>query len=271
MTTPLKNTNLTLIFLALASTSAVAHDSYNFDIQYNHRTIEFETNQGVQSFWSKKTESSDWDFNYYFNDVDIERGPLNEAAFINRASKVGFVLGGNNDYADIEYYGRDHDFYFRMQYGDFEGSKFDLGWMVQDNWLIALTSARGATETEVGLYSKRLITLNNGDMLNFELGYDGANYSTAYGEDVGQYYIGADYYLDRDLSVGVTLSNNKRDEPGAERFIGYEARIDWFAFDGLSFGFSYQGNTADTLHNPHGSNGDIDIDHTYNATMNFRF
>ena len=162
---------------------------------------------------------------YYFNAVQVKNSPLNEAAFLDRASNINANLS-YTDYdsievtsfgVGIEYYIPNSDFYLSgnvgqtaidTDLGDFDTTTYsaELGYLPMPGLLVAVGLAgydndedddvnptlRAKYVTQVGAYD-----------MNFEAG-------ATFGDD-NAYGIGTDLYLDKTLSVGLGFSGSDAD------------------------------------------------------------
>jgi len=166
---------------------------------------------------------------YYFAPVDVKDYPLAEAAFMNRASNVNAAVGygKNNDVkvttlgAGIEYYVPDSDFYAsadaaraEVKNGNVKASdnlySAEVGMLPMPNLLIAVGVAGNSDNTDPTLRAKYVYKVGANDV-NLE-----ANASFG---DLDQFGIGADYYIDRTLSVGAAYNDD-----GNEDSFGIRAR-----------------------------------------------
>ena len=157
------------------------------------------------------------DGTYYFNPVQVKNSPLNEAAFLNRASNVNGALSYVDDsetfgiHAGIEYLVPNSDFYlsgnishFDNDFGDLTGYAAEVGYLPAPGLLVALGLV-GISEDNVydeidpTLRAKYVTQVGAYDM-NFEAG-------ASFG-DIDAYNLGADLYLDKTFSVGLGFSDS---------------------------------------------------------------
>ena len=162
------------------------------------------------------------DGTYYFNPVQVKNSPLNEAAFLNRASNVNAEVSYiDYDFYDVtsfdvgvEYYVPNSDFYINgnigqvsqdTPIGDFDTTVYaaEVGYLPVPGLLLALglqgydndagddidPTVRAKYVTKVGQYD-----------MNFE--------GDATFGDLDAYSLGADLYLDKTLSVGLGFSDS---------------------------------------------------------------
>lgn len=166
------------------------------------------------------------DGTYYFNPVQVKNNPLNEAAFLDRASNVnGAISYIDYDLSDIttfgagvEYFVPNSDFYVsanigQTQLGSDDSEDFDtttynaeVGYLPAPGLLVAVgltgfdndlgddvdPTLRAKYVTQVGAYD-----------MNFE---GGATFG-----DINAYGLGADVYLDKTFSVGAGFSGSDAD------------------------------------------------------------
>lgn len=200
------------------------------------------------------------DGTYYFNPVQVKNNPLNEAAFLDRASNInGAISYIDYDYSDtttfgvgIEYFVPNSDFYVsagigQVQQGidgeeDFDNTVYnaELGYLPAPGLLIAVGLAGFdndyADDVDPTLRAKYVTQVGAYDM-NFEA-------ATSFG-DVDAYGLGADLYLDKTFSVGLGYSDNDAEGSNdvfslrAKKFftqqISLEGSVD-FADEGNVFG-----------------------------------
>ncbi|PJI34853.1 putative porin [Acinetobacter pseudolwoffii] len=157
------------------------------------------------------------DGTYYFNSVQVKNSPLNEAAFLNRASNVNGVLSYQDDSdtfgigAGIEYFVPNSDFYlsgnithFDNDAGDITGYAAEAGYLPVPGLLVALglvgiSKDNADDEIDPTLRAKYVTQVGQYDM-NFE---GGASFG-----DIDAYNLGADLYLDKTFSVGLGFSDS---------------------------------------------------------------
>lgn len=164
------------------------------------------------------------DGTYYFKPVQTRDAPLAEAAFLDRASNVNahykYSDIGNTDVHQYgigaEYFVPNSNFYLNGEIGreDIKRSYFndndttlysaELGYFVTPNLLIAAGVKGYDNDYHDGadptLRAKYVAQLSEGRAINLEAG-------AAFG-DLDEFNVGADYYFDRTLSVGVDYYDN---------------------------------------------------------------
>lgn len=162
------------------------------------------------------------DGTYYFNPVQIKNSPLNEAAFLNRASNVNAGVSyfdyDNYDVTSfgvgIEYYIPNSDFYVSgnigqvsedYPIGDFDTTVYaaEVGYLPAPGLLVALGlqgyDNDAGDDIDPTIRAKYVTQVSGYDM-NFE---GGATFG-----DLDAYNLAADLYLDKTLSVGLGFSDS---------------------------------------------------------------
>lgn len=195
------------------------------------------------------------DGTYYFKPVQTRNSPLNEAAFLDRASNVNasFHYGDNKGTKDtdfnagVEYFVPNSDFYVSGRAGrdetkvnkaDFKNRVTtygaEVGYLPAPGLLLAIgvTGYEAKTDTnnhrvktdgaDPTVRAKYVTQVGNFDM-NFEA-------AGAFG-DLDEYSVRSDLYLDKTLSVGVDYYNNdltKADEWGisAKKFFNQNVSLE---------------------------------------------
>lgn len=198
------------------------------------------------------------DGTYYFNPVQVKNSPLNEAAFLNRASNINAAVSYiDYDLFDVttfnvgvEYFVPNSDFYVSgnigqsstdTQIGDDDTTIYsaELGYLPVPGLLLAVGLAGYDNDTDDDvdptLRAKYVTQVGQYDM-NFE---GGASFG-----DLDTYSLGADLYLDKTFSVGLGYSDSDIDNSDvftirAKKFfnqqVSLEGSID-FADEGNIFG-----------------------------------
>jgi len=162
------------------------------------------------------------DGTYYFNPVQIKNSPLNEAAFLNRASNVNAEIS-YLDYdaydvttfgVGVEYYVPNSDFYVSgnigqvsedTPLGDFDTTVYsaEVGYLPAPGLLVALGlqgyDNDAGDDIDPTIRAKYVTQVSGYDM-NFE---GGATFG-----DLDAYNLAADLYLDKTLSVGLGFSDS---------------------------------------------------------------
>ncbi|NNG99554.1 putative porin [Acinetobacter sp. ANC 5414] len=165
------------------------------------------------------------DGSYYFNPVQVKNSPLNEAAFLNRASNINAEVSYiDYDLFDvttfnvgIEYFVPNSDFYVSgsvgqsttdTPIGDFDTTRYtaELGYLPISGLLIAAGIAgfdNDATDDVDPTLRAKYVTQVGAYDMNFEGG-------ATFGDD-NLYNLGTDLYLDKTLSVGLGFSGSDAD------------------------------------------------------------
>lgn len=157
------------------------------------------------------------DGTHYFSPVQIKNYPLNEAAFLNRASNINGALSYVDDseifgiQAGIEYFVPNSDFYlsgslshFDNDFGDLTSYSAEAGYLPVPGLLVALgligiSEDDADDEIDPTLRAKYVTQVGTYDM-NFEAG-------ASFG-DIDAYNLGADLYLDKTFSVGIGYTDS---------------------------------------------------------------
>lgn len=198
------------------------------------------------------------DGTYYFNPVQVKNSPLNEAAFLNRASNINAAVSYiDYDLFDVttfnvgvEYFVPNSDFYVSGNIGqsstdtpigddDTTIYSAELGYLLVPGLLLAVGLAGydndAGDDVDPTLRAKYVTQVGQYDM-NFE---GGASFG-----DLDAYSLGADLYLDKTFSVGLGYSDSDIDNSDvftirAKKFfnqqVSLEGSID-FADEGNIFG-----------------------------------
>ena len=201
--------------LSVCAFSATAH-AYQAEVGGSYTFTDFDNNSDTHSFGVDGT--------YYFKPVQTRNAPLNEAAFLDRASnasaKVDYAdnSGVKNSYfgAGVEVFIPDSDFYASAHAGRDElkvknaGKNrvttygAEVGYLPTPGLLLALgvtgyDQKDGKDGADPTVRAKYVTQVGQHDM-NFEA-------AGAFG-DLDEYSVRADYYIDKTLSVGVDYYNN---------------------------------------------------------------
>ena len=194
---------------------------------------------------------------YYFKPVQVRNSPLNEAAFLDRASNINADLS-NTDFDDfdittfnvgVEYFVPNTDFYLSAGIGqttieedgfeDFDTTTYtaEVGYLPVSGLLIAAGIAGfdndDTDDSDATLRAKYVTQVGAYDM-NFEGGVVFA--------DDEIFTLGTDLYLDKTFSIGLGYTDDGEDDSfqiRAKKFfnqqVSLEGAID-FADDGNVFG-----------------------------------
>ena len=211
---------LRLATALITSLVAMSANAYQAEVGANFNIIDPDAGDSANSFGL--------DGAYYFAPVQNKNGPLNEAAFLNRASNVNaqFQYADNDNVevstitAGIEYYVPNSDFYVSGSIGryneevdgtttvDYDQTYYsaEVGFFPVANLLVAagLTGYDDDTDDDVDptLRAKYVTQLGNYDV-NLEA-------ITSFG-DVDYYSLGGDVYFDSTFSVGAAYSDTNDD------------------------------------------------------------
>src|SRR5690606_6177276 len=198
------------------------------------------------------------DGTYYFNPVQVKNSPLNEAAFLNRASNINAAVSYiDYDLFDVttfnvgvEYFVPNSDFYVSgnigqsstdTPIGDDDTTLYsaELGYLPVPGLWVAVGLAGydndAGDDVDPTLRAKYVTQVGQYDM-NFE---GGASFG-----DLDAYILGADLYLDKTFSVGLGFSDSDLENSDvftirAKKFftqqVSLEGSID-FADEGNIFG-----------------------------------
>ena len=162
------------------------------------------------------------DGTYYFNPVQVKNSPLNEAAFLNRASNINAAVSYiDYDLFDVttfnvgvEYFVPNSDFYVSgnigqsstdTPIGDDDTTLYsaELGYLPVPGLLVAVGLAGydndAGDDVDPTLRAKYVSQVGAYDM-NFE---GGASFG-----DLDAYNLGADLYLDKTFSIGLGFSDS---------------------------------------------------------------
>ncbi len=166
------------------------------------------------------------DGTFYFNPVQVKNSPLNESAFLNRASNVNaeisyidFDVAESTSFGiGVEYFVPNTDFYVSAGIGqttvEFDGFDFDttnytaeLGYLPVSGLLIAAGIVGfdndEADNTDATLRAKYVTQVGAYDM-NFEGGVVFA--------DDEMFTLGTDLYLDKTFSIGLGYTDDGEDD-----------------------------------------------------------
>lgn len=168
------------------------------------------------------------DGTYYFAPVQTKNGPLNEAAFLNRASNIHGELSYDDLSEDtavsagVEYYVPNTDFYLSADLGtdgaDTTTYAAEVGYLPASNFLVAVGIAGadvdgGDNDSDPTLRAKYVTNLSGFDV-NLEGGL-------VFGDDTA-FNLGGDVYLDKTFSVGAGYADSGVD--GADGVFSIRAK-----------------------------------------------
>jgi predicted porin len=150
---------------------------------------------------------------HYFAPVDTSKGPLAEAAFLDRSNEVnlGYIRAETDDFGNAStwvlggrYQIEDSGLFINASTLQFNGSDaavydLGLGYYISNDWTVSIDTAfdDDIEYTGLALSTKKLLTLGGDRFLNLE--------ATINVPDEGDdsYVVGADYYFTKNLSVGL--------------------------------------------------------------------
>ncbi|TXJ10119.1 MAG: putative porin [Acinetobacter sp.] len=154
------------------------------------------------------------DGTYYFAPVQTKNGPLNEAAFLNRASNIHGALSYDDlsentaVAAGVEYFVPNSDFYLHADLGtdgeDVTTYAAEVGYLPVSNFLVAVGIAGadvdgGSNESDPTLRAKYVTNLGG-----FDVNLEG---DLVFGDDTA-FGLGGDVYLDKTFSVGAGYADD---------------------------------------------------------------
>jgi len=193
-----------LVVSALVTSLAVGADEYQFDVsgsidRTNSDYFSDDTGVGIG-------------IQFHFVPVDTSKGPLAEAAFINKSSNI-YAVQYSHDLPDSDFtllggevYIPNTMFYLGMDYAYFPGTGGETAWGIKAgvtpiDGLLVTTSFYEDVDYEPNLTAKYLLPLNNGNTLvlngNFEQSDD-------FGDTVR---AGLDYYFSRNTGLGFNITD----------------------------------------------------------------
>ena len=226
-----------LLATAIAALSISAAQAYQAELNGNVSYDSIDAQGGSNDVYGVGVGGT-----YYFNQVSGKTGPLAEAAFIERASNVNASLGyaqndgyhtkANNFSVGGEFYVPNSDFYAAAtagrtntkvkgfkQFGENDYS-LQVGMLPITNLLLTVGVARVDTnnndETDPTISAKYLTKIGNNDV-NFQG-------NALFGDNVNQYAVSGDYYLDRTFSVGASYKLETLDHADDQYSVGINAR-----------------------------------------------
>ena len=225
--------------ISLALSAAAAASDYQFELGGEYQDLD------VAKAWSA-------DFRWYFQPVTLGTGPLAEAAFLNRASNIG--LGylrdtkGDFDAFGINaeaYFG---DFYLASKYNrvsfaaSFDNYGLTVGRMLGDRTRVTLGFERTELpfDQNFDIYAlgvKHLAQFAGNTALNLEAEAGVARN----GSSEFAYQLGADYYLNRMLSIGAKYGGVGSDD-------GWGLRARYFFTPRVSAGVEYSREDGDNTY-----------------------
>lgn len=239
--------------------SAAAQADYQWEVGSGYSAGEIETNFGdadVDVFSAYG--------DYYLESVDTSKGPLGEAAFLDRASSVsanfsnGEIDADDGGDADISGYGLDGRYVWKdsgwlvdlgYQQDEIENEETDTfsiggGKYILENTALVLSYANvdadNAGEADVyGLDVEQLWDLQQG-ALKLEAGYARTDYENI--DDSDTFALGGTYYLNNNLGFGASYSNSDSDDAEIDTWRLYG---EWFINDQADVSLGYESTEED--------------------------
>lgn len=191
---------------------------------------------------------------FYLDSVDTSKGPLGEAAFIDRASNVGLTasygeLDGDGFDSDVYSYGVNGRYIFGdggwIVDGSFQRDETDnvkingvdfnndlevdtysvgFGKYIFENTTLVATYASADVDnggdTDGGyLDIEHLCLLDNGGALKVGAGFGMINVDD--GDDIDRYSLAAAYYINKNASFGVNYANSDSDDVDRDAWSAY--------------------------------------------------
>lgn len=216
-----------LALTVLASVVSIQAQAYQTEVGGFLGYVDPDTGSGAANYGVDGT--------FYFKPVTVGNAPLNEAAFLSRASNINATAGyADNDNtsrtelgAGIEYFVPNSNFYthvgveYNREKVELSGASNltdrdttitgEIGYLPLPGLLVSAGVAHVKTETETALASTdssdtspllraKYVTKVGGYNMNFE----GRG---IFGNDTKKYNLGTDFYLDQTLSIGATYEN----------------------------------------------------------------
>ncbi|QIO04627.1 putative porin [Acinetobacter shaoyimingii] len=202
------------LFSAIAASISSVH-AYQAEIGGSYNHLDYDN-----SYYNEDAEGTTYQIDgvYYFNPVEVKNSPLNEAAFLNRASNLNAKISHSdheaswyewhsNDYSlGIEYFIPNSNFYVNANLGyskeddDYSETRYsaEFGYLATPGLLLAVGASGydgdyGYNELDPTFRIKYVTQAGEYDV-NFEAKVTG-------GEDTS-FNVGADVYLDKTLSIG---------------------------------------------------------------------
>ena len=248
----------------MASSFAMA-DSYNVQLNVGHERADLDNTAG-----STKTEAVARGATFYFSPVDTTKGPLAEAAFLDKASGITLVKT-DSEVESVEsdvYSGRlsvvdkDTGFLFAVSLENGEANNLDsdslglrIGQYIDDNSTVAVNyeNASAAATGDVDTWSIDYSTFIGGDIayrIDAEVGYVVDNGSL--------FALGGTAYPSNDLGVGVSFHTVDLNSGAVDT---WTIDAEWFINEAVSVSAFYKNENQD---------GDWEID-GYGVAAGLRF
>ncbi|QEI11527.1 putative porin [Cellvibrio japonicus] len=182
---------------------------------------------------------------FYFSPVNTKNHPLAEAAFLEKSSNIYALVGSQtNDLFDVDFQSVGAEFYIPnsifyaglgVTRAKADGGSWDSQWNASlgvtpiDGLLVWTSFYEDVDYSDyINLNAKYVMSLGGEQALNIEGSFADADG----GEEFG---IAADYYIDRNLSIGTAYSYVNADEDIKD----FTVRARQFFTNSLSFDLSY--------------------------------
>ena len=282
---------LSTTILSIASTAVLA-ETYQGEIGIGYSDIEIDTDLRKNNFDATTLQGK-----IYFSEVDMSKGPLAEAAFLNHASGIEFNhlniatddSSNNGERINIRYV-MDNDIILRASHVDFEDEKafeIGVGYYLNNNTDIVLSYKEDANSDAVfnspdiftatstfdsaRIYNIKMHTLSplaGNKSIAWDLGLSHIEAESLIENTVSGYDIkgGVNYYLNDNLSIGGSLGYYDMDSVDRTH-IGLKA--DYFITPKVRATLSYDRNKRRVF------NTGVSPDHQYidafNLALSMRF
>ncbi len=254
----LKQTAL-LAGVALAL-SATAQADYQWEVGAAWATGDVTTSNNVDADQDVYSFTGSW----FIAPVDVSKGPLGEAAFLDRASSISLdYVDGEIDAdagnLDIENYGvrgryvwADSGWFVEGGYNSEEQGNFDadiygigVGMYVAPNTTVTvgyndIDGDIGADADGWGIDLKH-VQLWGDQALKVELGY--SNLDPDNGKNLDTWSIGSTWYICKTLGVGGSYSTQ---DAGTDDLESWQLFAEWFVHEQVALGLAYTEAEADS-------------------------
>lgn len=220
--------------LSLPSLSALAQDSFTSEVTASLFKLEEARVYALSG-------------SYYFDPVTTDKGPLAEAVFLNRVDSVRGTFTRNElDYADSfvdrfsldinswsvggTYHFENTGLFLSADVAHVNGDNaagygLSAGYYLSGDWTVSVATNfdENLEYQGFGLATKKLIDLGGDRFLNLQATYNNPD------EGRANYRVGADYYFNKRLSLGLSHAWAREFDRGTTALNGQ-----WFVADNLS-------------------------------------